>query len=79
MCINYCSNSRLLFVSEEVYIALGSVYRSAKGAEIIVAKKLVIHQKYLSSGGRHDIGLVKLAMSARIGRWVFVICLLLCV
>lgn len=52
---------------EELFVALGSVFRNAKGAQIIRAQKLMIHPKYLSSGGRNDIGVVKLAQAAKIG------------
>ncbi|KAI7815396.1 Serine protease [Rhyzopertha dominica] len=52
---------------DEVYVAVGSVYRNARGGQIIKAQRLLIHAKYLSSG-RHDIGLVKLKTAARLGK-----------
>ncbi|XP_068915442.1 serine protease 29-like isoform X2 [Tenebrio molitor] len=52
----------------EVYVALGSIFRDAKQAQILRVERLSIHPKYLSSGGRHDIGLVKLKTPAQLGR-----------
>lgn len=49
-------------------MALGSVYRNAKGAQIIAAEKLTIHPKYFTSGGRNDIAVVKLTTIVRLGR-----------
>lgn len=55
--------------SEELFVALGGVFRNAKDAQIIVSQKVIIHPKYLSSGGRNDIGVVKLATAAKLGRY----------
>lgn len=49
-----------------MYVALGSVYRSAKGAQIVRAKRLIIHPQYLKTD-RHDIALVQLKRSAKLG------------
>ncbi|XP_065156764.1 chymotrypsin-like [Atheta coriaria] len=54
----------------EVHVAFGSILRSAKGAQIIPAKSLTIHPKYLSSGGRNDIGLVQLSRRAKLSKRV---------
>ncbi|XP_017776112.1 PREDICTED: mite allergen Der p 3-like [Nicrophorus vespilloides] len=54
--------------ASEVYVALGSIYRSARGAQIIRAATLKIHPQYLSSGGRNDIGLIKLRRPAKLGK-----------
>lgn len=54
---------------DELFVALGGVYRSGKDAQIIVAQKVTIHPKYLSSGGRNDIGVVKLATAAKLGTY----------
>lgn len=58
---------------EELFVALGSVFRNAKGAQIIRAQRLVIHPRYLSSGGRNDIGIIKLITAAKIGIYLLII------
>lgn len=49
-------------------MALGSVMRNAKDAQLIGVSKMVIHPSYLSTGGRNDIGVIELKTSARLGR-----------
>lgn len=54
--------------SAQLFVAVGSVFRSAKGAQVIAARKVTVHPKYLSSGGRNDIALVKLKNEAKTGK-----------
>ncbi|XP_063915699.1 elastase-1-like [Zophobas morio] len=51
----------------DAFVALGSVYRSGKQAQILRVERVIIHPLYLSTGGRHDIGLLKLKTSAQLG------------
>ncbi|XP_049817231.1 chymotrypsin-like elastase family member 1 [Aethina tumida] len=53
---------------KETFVALGSVMRNAKDAQLIGVSKMVIHPSYLSTGGRNDIGVIELKTSARLGR-----------
>lgn len=55
--------------SNEVYVALGSVYRSAQGAQILRTERLIIHGTYLKTG-RNDIGLLKLKTAAQLSRYL---------
>ncbi|RZC36061.1 heat shock 70 kDa protein II [Asbolus verrucosus] len=66
-CIQLDENSARLRPSE-AYVALGSIYRSAQTAQILRVERLSIHPTYLSTGGRNDVGLVKLKRSAQLGR-----------
>ncbi|KAF5293805.1 hypothetical protein FQA39_LY03290 [Lamprigera yunnana] len=51
----------------QVYVALGSIYRSAQGAEILRVQQLTIHPKYLTNDV-HDIAIVKLKSPARLNK-----------
>ncbi|KAF2882740.1 hypothetical protein ILUMI_23473 [Ignelater luminosus] len=53
----------------QVYVALGSIYRSAQGAQILRVQQLTIHPTYLTTD-RNDIGLVKLQTTPRLGKTV---------
>lgn len=56
-----------MYSRNEMYVALGSVFRNAKGAQIIRAKRLIIHPQYLKTD-RHDIAVVQLRRAAKLGR-----------
>ncbi|KAK9885272.1 hypothetical protein WA026_010770 [Henosepilachna vigintioctopunctata] len=50
----------------DVYVALGSIYRNARGAQILRVEKAIIHPIYLDTD-RNDIGLIKLKTNAVLG------------
>ncbi|XP_044252519.1 chymotrypsin-like elastase family member 1 [Tribolium madens] len=56
------------FKPGEVFVALGSIYRNGDKAQVLGVEKLVIHPTYLKTGGRNDIGLVRLEKSAVLTR-----------
>lgn len=53
---------------EDIYVALGSIYRNARGAQIIRAQWTKIHPKYLTSSA-NDLGLIKLRRPAILGKY----------
>ncbi|KAK4874320.1 hypothetical protein RN001_013680 [Aquatica leii] len=67
-CIQIDSSESAIKASQ-VYVALGSIYRSAQGAQILRVQQLTIHQKYLTND-KYDIAVVKLQTSAKLSKSV---------
>ncbi|KAL3272528.1 hypothetical protein HHI36_014003 [Cryptolaemus montrouzieri] len=57
---------------QAIYVALGSIYRDAKGAQLMRVERAIIHPAYLEEE-RNDIALVKLKSAAKLGPNVKVI------
>ncbi|XP_045477573.1 serine protease 29-like isoform X2 [Harmonia axyridis] len=51
---------------QSIFVALGSVLRNSKGAQILGVEKTIIHPTYLETD-RNDIALLKLKTSAALG------------
>ncbi|XP_031355239.1 chymotrypsin-like protease CTRL-1 [Photinus pyralis] len=51
----------------QVHVALGSIFRSANGAQVVRVSLLTIHPAYLKTG-KSDIGLVKLVSAAKLSK-----------
>lgn len=49
-------------------MALGSVQTSGRGGQIKRVEKIAINANYFATGGLHDLGLVKLQTSAKLGK-----------